>query len=160
MEALPGTQQGTSKLTFQCRLLCKVSKSLQTLLFTHTALDTLQISAGSGSFGICVPQPQEAQTEAGDRDGGEAGKHRAVLRRWNQQRFCACPGKRTSYVWHFANEAGAGGLHSWTWVSKFHCSLGCRHTSPSGPRSFRDSVQSTQSRENNYLSSRRSAANK
>lgn len=43
---------------------------------------------------------------------------------------------------------------------EFHCSLGFRNTSPSGPRSFRDSVQSTSRKQNNYVSSQRHAANK
>lgn len=59
-----------------------------------------------------------------------------LLPRRNQQCFWARAGTHPSCVWHLTNEAGLGEVHSWTAVSKFHCSLGSRNASPSGPRSF------------------------
>lgn len=72
---------------------------------------------------------------------------RDPLPRRNQQCFWARAGTHPSPVWHLTNEAGLGELHSWTAVSKFHCSLGSRNTSSSGPRSFRAQLraQSTKS---------------
>lgn len=77
-----------------------------------------------------------------------------LLLRRNQQFFWARAGTHPSCVWHLTNEAGLGELHSWTGVSKFHCSLGSRNTGPSGPRSFRAQLRAQSTKSSPLISPR------
>lgn len=77
-----------------------------------------------------------------------------LLPRRNQQFFWARAGAHPSCVWHLTNEAGLRELHSWTGVSKFHCSLGSRNVGPSGPRSFRAQLRAQSTKSSPLISPR------